>query len=242
MWSSISLLVLSATSAAASYAGNLNYRSPSHNHPSLGISIPKVVRRSDPTSAFDPAKLNFTHGVASGDPYPNSIILWTRCAPTSDDVKDNSTVSGVVPLYNPVPIYTETDGAHVVSNAPVCLNYKVAKDAQLKQVVGSGVVFTSSDIDYTVKVEANHLQPFTTYYYQFQVCNSNKTSPIGRTKTSPGAQDAVQSINLAVYSCSNYRMYSSSLRVFGAGAVLVLTVHQPLVSSTHSETQRGRTL
>ncbi|KAJ9285866.1 hypothetical protein DTO027B5_3081 [Paecilomyces variotii] len=29
-------------------------------------------------------------------------------------------------------------------------------------------------------------------------------SPIGRTKTSPAAQDSVQSINLAVYSCSNY--------------------------------------
>lgn len=35
-------------------------------------------------------------------------------------------------------------------------------------------------------------------------------SPIGRTKTSPAAQDFVQSINLAVYSCSNYRMYSIS--------------------------------
>ena len=30
------------SSTLASYAGNLNYRSPSHNHPSLGISIHKV--------------------------------------------------------------------------------------------------------------------------------------------------------------------------------------------------------
>lgn len=42
--------------------------------------------------------------------------------------------------------------------------------------------------------------------YQFNVCSSNNTSPLGRTKTIP-AQDGKASvpIKLAVYSCSNYR-------------------------------------
>lgn len=44
--------------------------------------------------------LNFTHGVASGDPYPNSVILWTRLAPMFDNDDSNVTVSGFVPLYN----------------------------------------------------------------------------------------------------------------------------------------------
>ncbi|KAJ9266753.1 hypothetical protein DTO212C5_6180 [Paecilomyces variotii] len=199
---SLSLLVLSASSATASYAGNLNYRSPSHNHPGLGISIQKVVRRSDPRLEFDSSHLNFTHGVASGDPYPNSVILWTRCAPTFDNVNNSKSTSGLVPLYNPVPIWE--DGVSPVSKAPVCLDYRVAKDHEFKHVVVSGVVFTSSDIDYTVKVEASHLRPFTTYYYQFQVCNSYNKSPIGRTKTTPGPRDAIDSLSLAVYSCSNF--------------------------------------
>lgn len=52
--------------ADASYAKNLNYRSPSENHPSLGISIHKVNKRNEPAKAYAPSQLNFTHGVASG--------------------------------------------------------------------------------------------------------------------------------------------------------------------------------
>ena len=52
--------------AQASYGKNLNYRSPSENHPSLGVSIRKVVKRSDPAVTYQPSQLNFTHGVASG--------------------------------------------------------------------------------------------------------------------------------------------------------------------------------
>lgn len=54
------------------------------------------------------------------------------------------------------------------------------------------------------QIEAKNLQPFTTYYYQFNVCGSNNRSPLGRTKTSPDHDDAVSKIGLAVFSCSNY--------------------------------------
>lgn len=142
------------TPALASYGSNLNYRSPSHNHPSLGISINKVVKRStSPTARYDASALNFTHGVASGDPYPNSVILWTRCSPMSDDVNDNSTVSGTAPLYNPVPIYDDhNETLPTASKQAVCLNWKIATDKALSDVKDSGVVYTSSDVDYTVKV------------------------------------------------------------------------------------------
>ena len=56
-----SLALLSSVAlVSANWAKNLNYRSPSDHHPSLGISIHKVVKRNDPSSAWDPAKLNFT--------------------------------------------------------------------------------------------------------------------------------------------------------------------------------------
>lgn len=193
-----------AATAFASYGANLNYRSPSLSHPALGISINKVVKRHDLSARFDPSHLNFTHGVASGDPYPTSVIIWTRCAPSTDDVNDNSTVSGYVPVYNPVPIYNGTDGTNPPSNAPVCLEYKVASDKALTNVVDQGMAYTSSDVDYTLKIEAIGLEPFTYYYYQFTVCGSSNTSPIGRTKTTPKATDTVTAVNLAIYSCSNY--------------------------------------
>lgn len=137
----------------ASYANNLNYRSPSHNHPALGVSIHKINKRHAAAPSDYTSGLNFTHGVASGDPYPYSVILWTRCAPVQDDVKDNSTVSGDVPLYNPVPVYNQqVEKPPPASTAPVCLNYKVATDKALTKVVDSGTAYTSSDVDYTLKV------------------------------------------------------------------------------------------
>lgn len=201
---SLFLAVVLAVPALASFGANLNYRSPSHHHPSLGISLRKVVKRQDSSSSFNASQLNFTHGVASGDPYPNSVILWTRCSPMFDDVDDNSTVSGLVPFYNPVPIYNGTDEGRAPSNAPVCLNWAVASDANMTQVVSKGTAYTSSDVDYTLKVEAGNLQPFTRYYYQFTVCDSDNKSMVGRTKTTPNPMDDTSNVGIAVYSCSNY--------------------------------------
>lgn len=150
-----SLVLSLAATATASYSGNLNYRSPSENHPGLGVSLHRVAKRGVQGSSFDPSKLHFTHGVASGDPYADSVILWTRCSPTFDDVHSNSSTHGLVPLYNPVPIYKRDEGAEdqgPMSNAPVCLQYKVSKDESFKHIASEGTVYTSSDIDYTVKV------------------------------------------------------------------------------------------
>lgn len=198
------IAALLVSPALASFGANLNYRSPSLHHPGLGISLRKVVKRNDPSSSFNSSQLNFTHGVASGDPYPNSVILWTRCSPVFDDIDANVTVSGVVPLYNPVPIYNDTDEGRPPSNAPVCLNWAVGTDANVTQIVSQGTAYTSSDVDYTVKVEASGLQPFTRYYYQFSTCDSQLKSMVGRTKTTPNPTDATTEVGIAVYSCSNF--------------------------------------
>lgn len=151
----ILILIAGAAVAAASYANNLNYRSPSHNHPSLGLSIHKVNKRHSGAAPYHASKLNFTHGVASGDPYPHSVIIWTRCAPMEDELDDNSTVTGDVPLYNPVPIQGHHEKPPPPSTAPICVNYKVAKDKDFTQVVDSGLAYTSSDLDYTLKVRSD---------------------------------------------------------------------------------------
>ncbi|KAF2669381.1 hypothetical protein BT63DRAFT_259970 [Microthyrium microscopicum] len=192
-------LLSSASIVEAVYHQNLNYRSPSENHPSLGISIRKVVKRNDVSKAYTPSQLNFTHGIASGDPYPNSVILWTRVAPMVDNDKSNATVSGISPLYGHVDQDTIK-----ASQAPICVSWKVASDNALSKVVSSGQAYTSSDVDFTVKVEADKLSPYTQYWYQFSVCNSNVSSIVGKTKTTPSANDDLASVNLAIYSCSNY--------------------------------------
>ncbi|KAM0719745.1 hypothetical protein Q7P37_003878 [Cladosporium fusiforme] len=198
MLSIINLLAI-APAVLADWSGNVNYNSPSRRHPSLGIHMPKVLKRQSSPSYMDADRLNFTHGVASGDPYSDSVILWTRAAPTSDNDASNVTVSGTVPLYN-----HDTEEYIETSSNPVCLEYVVSENEDLSDSVTDGKAYTSSDIDYTVKVEARDLEPFTEYYYQFNICDSDVKSPLGRTKTAPTADDDVTSLGLAVFSCSNF--------------------------------------
>ncbi|KAL8369720.1 hypothetical protein RB595_000178 [Gaeumannomyces hyphopodioides] len=102
------------------------------------------------------------------------------------------------------PLYShETDRYVKACAASVCLQWSVSEFKDLGSPADSSTAYTGSDIDYTVKVKAMNLRPFTTYWYQFKVCDSDVKSPLGRAKTLPakGSKD-VSSIKLAV--CSNY--------------------------------------
>ncbi|KAL2265313.1 hypothetical protein VTJ83DRAFT_6413 [Remersonia thermophila] len=194
---SLGALLAAASLVEASFDRNIAYRSPSRRHPTLAVPLSHVAKRQS-GDVYSPDEVNFTHGVASGDPYADSVILWTRLAPTGDSVASDLVPDGVVPIYG------DPDGARP-SNRAACVEFKIATDPQVTNVVDQGRAYTSSDVDYTVKFEAGNLQPFTTYYYQFNVCNSDKKSPIGRTKTTPAETQTVnRNINFAVYSCSNY--------------------------------------
>ncbi|KAH6616946.1 PhoD-like phosphatase-domain-containing protein [Chaetomium tenue] len=209
--STLSLAALSAPLASAAFEGNLNYHSPSLRHVNLGIDIPVVSRRSLKRSAvpFKPSELNFTHGIASGDPYPDSVILWTRVAPSLVSDNSNVTVEGTVALYN-----HETEQYVKADPNPICVEWQVWEikskgpagpgKGPKKQVAAKGTAYTTSDIDYTVKVEAKGLKPFTDYNYQFTVCKSDNASPVGRTKTAPVDNAKLDELKLAVFSCSNY--------------------------------------
>ncbi|EKG12603.1 Alkaline phosphatase D-related protein [Macrophomina phaseolina MS6] len=194
---SLSLGVISAESL---YERNMNFLSPSENHAGLGLNTNKLYKRQLSALPIDASQLIFTHGVASGDPAPDFVILWTRISPDTDNDRSNVTVEGFVPLYS-----HETEQYVEMSEAPVCADYQVGTDEAFSTVVDSGKVYTTSEIDFTVKVEARGLSPFTTYFYQFTVCDSENRSPIGRTKTMPAADDEVSEVSLAVFSCANWR-------------------------------------
>lgn len=74
------------------------------------------------------------------------------------------------------------------------------------EAVSSGYAYTSYDIDFTVKVEADGLQPSTKYSYQFANCaKPDQKSPIGKTRTAPGKRATnVPKQKFAIFSCSNW--------------------------------------
>jgi alkaline phosphatase D len=80
----------------------------------------------------------FAHGVASGDPLPNRVILWTRLTP-----------------------------AHGEGDPQLPVEWALADDPAMRNVYQAGRTYTNSLFDYTVKVDATRLQAGATYYYQF---------------------------------------------------------------------------
>lgn len=107
--------------------------------------------------------VQFRHGVASGDPLSDSVVLWTRVTPDPD--------REAPPL--------------------VVVSYEVASDPRMRRKVASGRVTTSAAVDYTVKVDVAGLLPGKTYYYRFE-CGATR-SPLGRTKTLPvGSPDRLR--------------------------------------------------
>lgn len=128
---------------SASFENNLAYLSPSRRHASLAVPLAHVQKRQS-GSLYTAAEVNFTHGIASGDPYANSVILWTRLSPTADNVASDIVPEGVVPIYG-------DEGAPPSSRA-ACVEYRIGTDEALTNVVNSGRAYTSSEVDWTVKV------------------------------------------------------------------------------------------
>ncbi|KAF3913022.1 hypothetical protein ABW21_db0203160 [Orbilia brochopaga] len=180
------LLATTELAVAASFsnlfARNIAFDSPSINHPFLAVPRHGPVDKRDVYSG----QLDFTHGVASGDPYPDSVILWTRAVPVG--------VNSTTHLYE--------------DKTPVCVAWEVWQDYECeertRQVFSSGKTETSGDVDYTVKVEAGNLRPFETFYYKFSSCDGSSESATGRTKTIPEADADITKVSFAVYSCANF--------------------------------------
>jgi len=109
----------------------------------------------------------FQHGVASGDPLTDRVILWTRVT---------------------------TDG-----RSDVRVAWVIARDAQMKEVVGTGESTATADADWTVHVDATGLEPDATYFYGFSALDTD--SPIARTRTLPATTDHLR---FAYVSCAKF--------------------------------------
>jgi alkaline phosphatase D len=119
----------------------------------------------------------FSLGIASGDPTPDGIVLWTRLAP------DPTAADGGVPA--------ETYG----------VRYEVARDEAFSRIIRRGAVEAVPDEAHSVHVELSGLDPATEYFYRFKW--GPQTSPAGRTRTAPPAGSATP-VDFAFVSCQNW--------------------------------------
>ena len=101
--------------------------------------------------------VTFTHGVASGDPSHDRVILWTRALACNSSVE------------------------------PIRVEWEVSRDAAFREIVASAHAFSAAARDWTVKIDAGGLEPATQYFYRFRSGASvspigiTKTLPVGFT-------------------------------------------------------------
>ncbi len=82
----------------------------------------------------------------------------------------------------------------------ISVEWQVAADPAMRNVIRAGTTETGSTRDYTVKVDATGLAAGSQYYYRFS-CDG-QDSAVGRTRTLP--RGAIEQAKLGVVSCSNY--------------------------------------
>jgi alkaline phosphatase D len=109
----------------------------------------------------------FAHGVASGDPLSDGVVIWTHLTSDGDAV-------------------------------PV--EWTVARDPALREVVFSGDAVAVAERDHTVHIDVANLDPASDYFYGFSA--QGEASPIGHTRTLPNA--GAQHVRFAVCSCAKY--------------------------------------
>lgn len=146
----------------------------------LGLAVAWAQSPTDPNRAYvRTSQAPFLHGVASGDPLTDRVILWTRVTPPQ-----NWTGS-------------------------ISVSWEVATDPSFSQVVASGTTSTDADRDYTVKVDATGLQPGRWYYYRFQALNATSPTGRTRTLPTSGSRVRIAVVSCADYQNGFYNAYEN---------------------------------
>ncbi len=119
----------------------------------------------------------FPLGVASGEPWPDSVVLWTRLAP-------EPLAGGGMPMAN------------------VEVGWEIAQDRAFASVASKGTAVARPELGHSVRVEVNGLDPGREYFYRFRA--GREVSQIGRTKTAPPPGGTVDRLRFAVCGCSHF--------------------------------------
>ncbi|MFE0734323.1 alkaline phosphatase D family protein [Streptomyces sp. NPDC058855] len=141
------------------------------------VAVPVLAGAASPALAATGVTA-FLHGVASGDPLPDGVLLWTRVTPAPEAVPG----SGLGP--------------------DVRVDWELAEDRSFTRVVATGATTASATSDHTVKADVRGLRPATAYWFRFRV--GDTVSPAGRTRTAPALDDAAPGVRFGVVSCANW--------------------------------------
>lgn len=126
----------------------------------LAAITPPTSRRAvaQPIFAANP----FALGVASGDPLPDGLVIWTRLAP--QPLMGSATEGGLPPVA-------------------IEIRWEVAEDDRFSQIVRSGTAIARPELGHSVHVEVDGLRPTRPYFYRFLA--GSERSPVGRGRTAP---------------------------------------------------------
>ncbi|MFF3331197.1 alkaline phosphatase D family protein [Streptomyces sp. NPDC002888] len=167
--------------AAARHFGRRRFLTVTGAAAALAFAVNLPTAGTAAAAELDAAKITddpFTLGVASGDPQPGSVLLWTRLAPAP---------------YQP-------DGGLPAQR--VTVRWELAHDENFRRTVRRGSATAHPEFHHTVHVEVGPLAPDRVFYYRFRV--GSWISPTGRTRTAPLAHSRVTGLTLAAVSCQAY--------------------------------------
>ncbi|MCC7077889.1 MAG: alkaline phosphatase D family protein [Acidimicrobiia bacterium] len=88
------------------------------------------------------------------------------------------------------------------TGADVDIAWEVATDSGFTDIVSGGDGVATAERDHTLKVAVGGLDANSWYYYRFRT--DQAYSPIGRTRTAPGADSAPERLRLAFCSCQDF--------------------------------------
>src|SRR5947207_465508 len=94
---------------------------------------------------------------------------------------------GMFPSANSQPNTPWKNARPPAASGAIELEWSVARDPDLRDVVAGGAVAAGPDADFTAKVDVGGLEPDTHYWYAF--ARGGERSPVGRTRTLPAATD-----------------------------------------------------
>ncbi|MFH8785364.1 alkaline phosphatase D family protein [Streptomyces roseoverticillatus] len=121
----------------------------------------------------------FTLGVASGDPLPDSVVLWTRLAPAPHE-----------------------PGNGLPADGSIAVQWELSEDDTFRRVVQSGTAAAPAADSHTVHVDLRGLGPDRVYWYRFRA--DRWISPVGRTRTAPRPDAAVATARFGLLSCQQF--------------------------------------
>lgn len=167
--------------AAARHFGRRRFLTVTAAAAALAFGTHLPARGAAGSRELDAARIDsdpFTLGVASGDPLPGSVLLWTRLAPAP----------------------FEPDGG--LPQQYVVVQWEMASDASFGAPVRSGTAVAYPEYHHTLHVDVDGLEPGRVYYYRFKA--GTWISETGRTRTAPATSAAAASLTYAAVSCQAY--------------------------------------